>query len=547
MAGETIINSAMQSNVTIVNESVMQNTSQLNIGTLICGKYEIIDRLDAFSGEADLYLCSYYGEKYVAKVYRREKAIKTEVLDILKSIDSPFVAKIFDTGYVDKLPVEIIPYYANGSLNGKTFSLDELKKHIIPSLNNGLHVLHTNSIFHKDLKPSNIMIADNNKDVVIIDFGISSVREEGNTMVITQTGLTPEYIAPEAFRNIYFDITDYYSLGITIFELFYGHNPYSNMSKSEMEQYVAIQKVPIPDDMPEELSQLITALTYPDITNRNNKLNPNRRWGFEEVCNWCKGKKQVIPGSGNNEGVVAGDMKPYRFNDETYTSKAKLIMALAMNWDAGKKQLFRGLLSEHFKSYDPEVAGFCMDAEESVTNGADEDIVFMKTLYKIDRQVSFLLWRGKRFINIADLGIQLLDALKNNDDAFCKYCNDILQNRVLSQYADSMGVKENDTSMLALKAVEGKHLHNGENTENLYLLGYLISDERPLYVGDYVFYSTDELIAEVQYLAEKNKKELSKIGKILIPGDGQLSKQFKAWLIAFNKQNDVEKWEKAIF
>ena len=42
-------------------------------------------------------------------------------------------------------------------------------------------MLHDKGILHKDLKPSNIMVGDNLKDVAIIDFGISSVREDNNT------------------------------------------------------------------------------------------------------------------------------------------------------------------------------------------------------------------------------------------------------------------------------------------------------------------------------------------------------------------------------
>jgi len=545
VASNTVINTSLQTgNNTVINDTILQGI-QITPGTLICDKYSVVKRLEVNSGEADLFLCSYNGYEYVAKVYRREKAIKKEVANILKSINSEYVAKIYDTGLFNGLPVEVIPYYRNGSLSGHTYSYSALKSYIIPALNEGLKILHDNNIFHKDLKPSNIMLADNNRDVVIIDFGISSVREEGNTMIVTQTGLTPEYIAPEAFRNIYFDITDYYSLGITIFELFYGHNPYANMSREEMEQYVAIQKVPIPDDMPEELMQLITALTYPDITNRNNKLNPNRRWGYDEVCKWCKGEAQIIPGSGQDAGILSGDMNPYKFAGETFTSKTKFVMALAMNWDEGKKQLFRGLMSAHFKGYDQELASVCMDAEEEAS--ANDDLVFMRTLYKIDSQQSFLLWKGKRFINLPDYGERLLGAIHENDTDFINYVYDMLANRVLTEYAFCMGANEKEESVKSLKAVEDRYNHSGKNIADLYLLGYLLSEAKPLYVDDKIFYSVDELIAEVQELAEKNPSELRKFGKKLVPGDGQLETQFNMWLIAFNKQNEIKKWENSIY
>ena len=129
-------------------------------------------------------------------------------------------AKLYETGTWNGAPFEIIPFYKYGSLEGKTFSLAQLKESVIPALNEGLHALHQKGIIHKDLKPSNIMLCDDQKSVAIIDFGISSIREDGNTIVKTKTGMTPEYSAPETFKNLYLEESDYYSLGITIYELY---------------------------------------------------------------------------------------------------------------------------------------------------------------------------------------------------------------------------------------------------------------------------------------------------------------------------------------
>ena len=98
-------------------------------------------------------------------------------------------------------------------------SAPQLKNNIIPALNEGLKVLHDNGIIHKDLKPSNIMLNADGRTVSIIDFGISSIREEGSTVIVTKTGMTPDYSAPETFRGLFLSESDYYSLGITIFEL----------------------------------------------------------------------------------------------------------------------------------------------------------------------------------------------------------------------------------------------------------------------------------------------------------------------------------------
>ena len=46
------------------------------------------------------------------------------------------------------------------------------------------------------------MYLNNYSGVALIDFGISSVVDEGNTVLVTKTGMTPEYSAPETFRDI---------------------------------------------------------------------------------------------------------------------------------------------------------------------------------------------------------------------------------------------------------------------------------------------------------------------------------------------------------
>lgn len=395
MGNETMINrdvnaSATQINNAAVNSSSSSNTivnsalyslSQIPVGTVLCDKYKVISELNIMSGEASLFICECNGEKYVAKLYRRDVAIKDDVTNALKNISSPHVAKLFDTGVYNGLPFEIIPFYAQGSLQGRTFSFDELKQRIIPSLNEGLHVLHENGIIHKDLKPSNIMLCDNEEDVVIIDFGISSVKGGSNTVIVTKTGMTPEYSASETFRNLFLEESDYYSLGITLYELFCGRTPYSNMSSEEIEQYVSIQRIPFPSNMPTELCNLIAGLTYNDITYRKNKSNPNRRWTYEEVVNWCNGKYQQIPGE--VVASAANQIPTYTFMRQKYTNMVTLVDALATNWNEGKKQLFRGILSCFFKSVDPEIAGFCMDAEDAQANGGNADFLFFQTIYKL--------------------------------------------------------------------------------------------------------------------------------------------------------------------
>lgn len=544
----TVINSEV-GQATAINPSIATTLTKLGAGTVLAGKYEIVEPLSVSTGEADLYVCKYNGTEYVAKVYRRQRAVKPEVVTVLKSINSPYVASLFDTGTYNNLPFEILPYYKNGSLQGKQFSLEELKGTIIPCINEALKVLHENDIIHKDLKPSNIMLLDDNKSVAIIDFGISSVVEQGNTVLVTKTGMTPEYSAPETFRNLFLEESDYYSFGITLYELFCGYTPYKNMNAEEIAQFTAVQRIPFPKDMPQELLDLISAVTYFDITNRNNKNNPNRRWTYTEVENWCKGKKQVIPGEGT--GFAAEKAIPaYTFLGNAYKDIPSLVTALASNWNDGKKQLYRGLMSAFFKNFNPEIAGYCMDAEEEATRTAGkDDIIFWDLLYKIYPELNGFYWMGQIYESLPALGRDMLERLWRNDKSNYAYWDGILGNKLLSNYLTKVKSK-NDNLAAAVSALEASHTVGNRSKRdtimNYYTMAYLLSGQKLFAIGDKRLKNVAELAAHMKGLLDSSYEEFEDFCHSMIDYDDTLDVQLEAWLIALGKRNELRVWREQL-
>lgn len=561
MANETQINrEIVNGNATVINSSLQQSGSETVInpiaagttgivtGQVLCEKYSVVKKMDIVTGEADLYITEYEGTQYVAKVYRRKVAIKPEISRKLMNIKSKYVASIYETGEIDGYPIEIIPYYKNGSLQGRKYTFEQLKNDIIPSLNEGLKVLHDNGILHKDLKPSNIMVCDNQKDVAIIDFGISSAREDNNTIIVTKTGMTPEYSAPETFRNLFLEESDYYSLGITLYELFCGYTPYNNMEQEAIEQYISVQRIPFPDDMPVELQNLIAACTYYDITNRKNKTNPNRRWTYEEVKKWCAGIKQVIPGEGIGK-FKTGDMNPYIFMGETYVEVSELTKALALNWNEGKKQLFRGILSEFFKSCNPEIAGFCIDAEEEATrvNGRD-DIIFWKLLYKLNPNTTDFYWKGHVYQGLPALGREILEKLWKRDTGNEAYYYEVLNEKILSKYVE-MKADKNKTFLEAVKGLEDGHKladNQRAKQKNLYLMAYMLSGQKLMHFGGMEFRTVGEFADYMKELLDDSYEKFESACHSLIDYDDNLDVQFESWLLALGKKKELKAWRDAI-
>jgi len=545
----TMVNSQAETGITAINQGV-QNANCIQAGTLLCDVYEVIEKLNIVTGEADLYLCSFAARKYIAKVYRRKIAVKPEVAQRLSQIHSPFVARIFAMGEYDGYPVEVLPYFSHGSLAGKRFTYDQLKYEIIPSVNEGLHILHENGIIHKDVKPSNIMLNNDGRTAAIIDFGISSLRENGATVIVTKTGLTPEYSAPETFRNLFLNESDYYSFGVTIYELFCGHTPYSEMNQEEIEQFISIQKLPMPEGMEQDLQNLINALTYPDITNRRDKTNPNRRWGYDEVNNWCNDVPQPIPGEATKQSTSKSnvtqpvenhedDMLPYRFGGKSITSTVVLVESLNERWDEAKKHLLRGLLLAHFKKdSNAEIISNLMDIEEEADT-TDADVLLFRSLYLIDSTLRSFLWKGKKYSNLSEFGEQSLTAIRQNDESFLNSLDEILNKGILSQYlvlVESNALEHIET----VKSLETKYsLIKTSSLDNKricwYQVAYLLSDKKDFFVDGHSFEDVRSFSEYITSQALETNKSFEEELRSKIFENDEFDVEFSCWLNAIGQ------------
>jgi len=97
--------------------------------------------------------------------------------------------------------------------------------HVLRETAEALDYAHSKGIIHRDVKPGNIMLADDGA-VKIMDFGIARV---GSTK-LTQTGTvmgTPSYMSPEQVKGDDLDgRSDLFSLGVIAYEMLTGKKPF---------------------------------------------------------------------------------------------------------------------------------------------------------------------------------------------------------------------------------------------------------------------------------------------------------------------------------
>lgn len=508
-------------------------------GTVLSGDYRVDRTMNVTSGEAELFICEKDGTEYVAKVYRRRSAIKPEVAKVIADIDSPYVARLYTLDTYEGYPMEILPYYKNGSLQGKCFSIQELRENIIPSLNEGLKVLHDHGVYHKDLKPSNIMLCDDGKTVAIIDFGISSIQEDGSTHVVTQTGLTPEYAAPEAFRDIYLAESDYFSLGITLHELACGSTPYHSMPQEEIEKALSLHRTPVAEELDASLKDLILGLTFNDISNRHDKTNPNHRWTYEEVKKWCAGIRQELPGN------LSDDFRPFVFKGKSFGTLNSLVTALALDWDEGKRALFRGLVGGHFSAIDPKVTEICLQAQDDLDSETDsEDRIFLKTLYKIAPDCKRLFWEDVNYSDLNEFGEQYLNCLEQESVTMNDVLEKLATNGVFSLYLENRD-PENQERIRCVREIEKDFNEARKDKRRMCSLAYLLVDKKILPLEGHTFETPDEFAGFMYELEKSNPRAFERFCSKII-WRNELDYRFEAWMTAHGHQSAIEHWRESL-
>ncbi|MDZ7276632.1 MAG: serine/threonine protein kinase [candidate division KSB1 bacterium] len=259
-------------------------------GERIDGKYEIVKALSDAGGEAEVYLChdlSCDGRKVVVKLYRGNFKPKRDVVQQLKGLKHEDIIAVFDFGEWSGRFYEVMEYARGGPVYEPGRSMSEAQViQIVKEINNALHFCHRRGIIHRDLKPTNLFYRNPDKtDVVLGDFGISSIMEEGEELHKTTAHHTTHFSAPEQYLNQVHPKTDYYALGITILTLLKGRSPFEGWTDEAVYTAHVAKKVDIPASCSPRLQSLLAGLLTKAIDDR---------WGYEQVTRWLNGEEVEV-------------------------------------------------------------------------------------------------------------------------------------------------------------------------------------------------------------------------------------------------------------
>jgi len=233
---------------------ISNSTSDLTGKTF--GQYEIGQRLGQ-GGMATVYLgrqtsigrtvaikvmpAHFMGEPNFLQRFERE-------VKVIADLQHPRVLPVYDYGQLEGRPYIVMAYMPGGTVADRIrkgqMQMGEVTR-IVSQIAEALDHAHNKGIIHRDFKPSNVLL-DDQGNAYLADFGIAKISE--SNVQLTGSGIvgTPAYMAPEmAETGKVTPSVDIYALGITLFQMLTGQNPYQGDTPIRI--MMAHAQAPVPD------------------------------------------------------------------------------------------------------------------------------------------------------------------------------------------------------------------------------------------------------------------------------------------------------------
>ncbi|XP_040210306.1 protein kinase C delta type-like [Rana temporaria] len=201
-------------------------------------------------------------------------------------IGSRFITHLFGSFQTETYLVFVMEFMSGGELWG--LMSESLTIFITAEILCGLQFLHSHQIVHRDLKPENILL-DGEGHIKIADFGLSMAGVTESNRITGLVG-TPSYIAPEVIYNQpYFTTVDYFSLGVIVYEMALGENPFcvGMTTVNDMMMAIINNDPHYPEDMDYFLSELITKLLCKDQEERTRPVSDIKCHDYFQGIDWA--------------------------------------------------------------------------------------------------------------------------------------------------------------------------------------------------------------------------------------------------------------------
>jgi eukaryotic-like serine/threonine-protein kinase len=240
----------------------------------IIGKYKILATIGS-GGFGTVYLAddTWIDKKVALKVPHKQSADFGELLReprLLATLNHPNIVTILTAEKQENvffIVMEFVPGETLETIIARNGALDlTLALDYTCQICNAVDHAHRQGVLHRDLRPSNVLVADRGL-LKVADFGTSRFLEiaaHGTTVIGS-----PPYMAPEQFRGEAVFASDLYSVGVTMYQMLTGVLPYDTPSPADLGRLMRGELLTAPrlknPKIPKSISDIVLKAMAPDI------------------------------------------------------------------------------------------------------------------------------------------------------------------------------------------------------------------------------------------------------------------------------------------
>jgi len=185
---------------------------------------------------------------------------------VVAKLEHPNIVPIYDFAEHEGRPYLVMKFIEGETLKARLVRqgvLQDQINNIVKAVGEGLTYAHGRGILHRDVKPSNVLIS-NDERIYLADFGLARIAQAGESTISGDMMLgTPQYISPEQAMGIseLDEGTDIYSFGVMLYELFVGQVPFSADTPFSIIHDHIYTPLPLPravnPDVPEAIERVL--------------------------------------------------------------------------------------------------------------------------------------------------------------------------------------------------------------------------------------------------------------------------------------------------
>lgn len=240
------------------------------VGKTLGNRYEIIEEV-GIGGMATVYKarCNLLNRYVAVKVLKDEFSKDAEFVKRFRaeaqsaaSLTHPNIVSVYDVGEENGINYIVMEFLGGDTLKdliekqGKLSN--ELTLKFASQIASALEAAHKAKIIHRDIKPQNIVLVNNNTIAKVTDFGIAKMSSKDTITSSASTIGSVHYFSPEHAKGCYTDEkSDIYSLGVVMYEMATGVLPF-NADSPVTVALKQIQEVPVaPKDVVPTISNML--------------------------------------------------------------------------------------------------------------------------------------------------------------------------------------------------------------------------------------------------------------------------------------------------